>query len=130
VLVLVSWASRLLGGRSLVAVKPPLAVVVVFAVLLSATLDAAPASARPQCPGRGNLRTYDLSCVRARKVLHRFFGGAPTVHPSMSPAGWRCKQRRGNHTSDGGSVFYVACREKRDRYVALHFTWTTDEGLS
>jgi hypothetical protein len=109
--------------------KGLLLVVVLVVISLAAIPGSASATRGPECPGSGHLRTYDLSCKHARRVLHRFFGGAPSVHPLASPNGWRCYQRGGNHTSDGGSVYYVSCHSRRNPYVRLRFRWASDEGV-
>jgi hypothetical protein len=78
-----------------------------------------------ECPGRSDLRTRSLSCATARRVLRDFFDDRPKIDPGPSPAGWACRQRQGDHTSDGGVVLDDVCHSVRDPGRRLHLVWTT-----
>jgi hypothetical protein len=97
---------------------------VVASLLLAWTVPAtSPATAWRRCQGQGELRTQNVGCEKANMVLRRFFDGAPDRDPGPSPSGWVCRQRQGDHTSDGGDSFDVSCHATRHHRRRLYFVW-------
>jgi hypothetical protein len=113
------------GTLTLGDVKRVLLVVAASFLLAWVIPAASGAAAWRRCPDQGELRTQKLGCAEANEVLRRFFGSGPKIKPGPSPSGWACRQRQGDHTSDGGDSFYVSCHATRHPRRRLHYVWGT-----